>query len=145
MPFLTVSTNSGGIEPSAYLHKQLDITLDVRSGSVWFSGRDRGPSWFCPNVDHYLVGGFAGSSCFLLAAATACSLSSAAMPFSFNADALPAALFRALKACRFGFQNQLFQTPLPSREISDSFSWVSHLGLSRRKWQSTYPPQHAGR
>ena len=26
MPFLTASTNGGGIEPSAYFHKQPDIT-----------------------------------------------------------------------------------------------------------------------
>jgi hypothetical protein len=30
MPFLKVSANSGGIEPSAYLHKQLDITANRR-------------------------------------------------------------------------------------------------------------------
>jgi hypothetical protein len=30
MPFLTVSTNGGGIEPPAYLHKRLDITDQFR-------------------------------------------------------------------------------------------------------------------
>ena len=37
---------------------------------------------------------------------------------------LPSALFRVLKARRPGIQNQLFQRPLHSWRISESFSWV---------------------
>src|SRR5450759_5552137 len=56
-----------------------------------------------------------------------------------------AALFRVLKACRLGFQNQLFQTPLHSWRIAESFSWVPQPRLSRRKRQSIDPPQHTGK
>jgi hypothetical protein len=58
---------------------------------------------------------------------------------------LPAALFRVLKACRRGIQNQLFQTTLRSWRIAESFSWVPQPRLSRRKRQSIDPPQHTGK
>ena len=46
---------------------------------------------------------------------------------------LPATLLRVPKTHRLGIQNQLFQIPLHSCGISESFSWVPQARLSRRE------------
>jgi hypothetical protein len=49
MPFLTSSPNSGGIEPSAYLHKQLDTTGGqgglVNERHIWYKCQKAGGPW----------------------------------------------------------------------------------------------------
>ncbi len=70
---------------------------------------------------------------------------SCAAPAQFFSLGAPSGPRRVLKACRRSFQNQLFQTPLHSWGISESFSWVLQARLSRWKREPIYPSQHAGK
>ena len=70
---------------------------------------------------------------------------SCAAPAQFFSLGAPSGPRRVLKACRRSFQNQLFQTPLHSWRISESFSWVLQARLSRWKREPIYPSQPAGK
>ena len=70
---------------------------------------------------------------------------SCAAPAQFFSLGAPSGPRRVLKACRRSFQNQLFQTPLHSWGISESFSWVLQARLSRWKREPINPSQHAGK